>query len=89
MYYENNNEGSVFGMIGSIVVLIILIVGIKGCNAKKRTENVATWNNGVCEKCHEGKLKFKNATSAYAEMDKYYYECDKCGHVQFFYSIME
>lgn len=89
MYYSNNDEGSIFGAIVTIILFIGLVVGIKGCNAKKRTENAATWNNGVCEKCHEGKLKFKNATSAYAEMDKYYYECDECGHVQFFYSIME
>lgn len=89
MYYGHNDDMSIGGALFAIVLFIVLIVGIKCCNSKKRTGNAATWNNGVCEKCHDGKLKFKNATPAYAEMDKYYYECDECGHVQFFYSLME
>ena len=89
MYYSNNNDMSIGGVISSLVILLVLIVGLRCCNSSKKTENAATWNNGICEKCHEGKLKFKNATSAYAEMDKYYYECNECGHVQFFYSLME
>lgn len=89
MYRSSSSNTTWSELIISTVFLVALIIGVRSCNHSKADKKDAEWNNGICEVCHEGQLQFKNATSAYAEMDKYFYECDKCGHVQFFYRLQK
>ena len=78
----------ILSWIVSIGIVILIIASIFGMFNDRRAADAQRWNGGVCSECG-GQLKFKETVSTWVKVrvDKYLFECDKCGAIVELYEL--
>lgn len=66
-----------------LLVVALLTFVIVCVNKANNRQEIFNWNEGVCKKCHAGKLEF---TSVYnlSGVLVYQYSCGRCGNTERF-----
>lgn len=65
-----------------LTIFLALLFGFGACVLPEFEHQIdlGNWNNGICEKCNDGKYELVTVSQSRMGAETYYYTCNECGY---------